>query len=199
MRNKIIFGLFAALLAWWGWPMIDPHGEQDRCTLGSVSNEQYLTMLSEAKQQRANKWQKIRVKGPYADGGPREELITKDLMRRIKALSDRYQSIDGKIAAMHAVLRADGAIYTSSGKYAPHVKSSSNYSYIVPAWKWATYDMKSILRAIDNILSRWTIVQIQLKRDYKLEKERLDYIALIPVGPFAAKVGYDGRNCPEIF
>lgn len=156
-------------------------------------------MLREAKQQRANKWKKIRVERYYADGGPRENLITQDLMRRVKEFSDRHSTIDGKIAAMHAVLRANGANYTSSQKYATHVKSPSYYSYVVPAWKWAKYDMNSIILIINNTLSKWTIVRVRLKRNYSLAEERLDYIALIPVGPKAAKVHYDGRNCPPIY
>ena len=96
----IIFGLAAA----YGAPFLSTHSEQDDCTFGPVSNEQYRAYLATARKQL------VVIPSLYVDQD--------GLAARYNALFDSLirdeTDVYTKIAIMHAVLRAAGAEYRNT-------------------------------------------------------------------------------------
>ena len=206
MKFRTIF--IAAFLAWWIWPMVDPHWEQDRCSFGSVSNEEYRAMLKEANSLIDNKWPSWRsevnnwtetgiILRPFSN---RYHSMNKVMFKRVKKLSDKQTTIDGKVAAMHAVLRAHGASYKRS-----HNSNLGNKPESHPAatyYSEYSYKILSLLiRSFSwwHFIIRWTGISIFSRPNIRGELLDLHRAAKLTNVGIGANWLHDGRSCPPVF
>lgn len=86
-------------------PLLNRHADQDKCTFGPVSNEQYRAYLRQAQSQP-------RPKLPAFSNDGRE--IGRYLNSQLSAMLTPEATIYERIAIMHAVLRAIGAEYLNT-------------------------------------------------------------------------------------
>jgi len=91
------------LTTWLPFTLPFDHGEQDRCTFGTVSNAEYREMLSKARSLQRWKW--------LGSNTPQ------DLQGEFLQISESSSSPYVKIAAIHAVLRALGAEFRNNGPF----------------------------------------------------------------------------------
>jgi hypothetical protein len=101
VRLAILLGLAAA----YGGPFLITfiaNGEQDECTFGPVSNEQYRDYLRRAKNLSSN------TSGGFTWNHEEAKARFNDLFER---LIDKKPSIYERVAASHALLRSFGAQY----------------------------------------------------------------------------------------
>ncbi|TLP45621.1 hypothetical protein FDK21_12820 [Cohaesibacter sp. CAU 1516] len=87
------------------WPYLYRESDQDACSFGPVTNEQYRAYLADVKQRAKDYWP------PLPDGShpwPVDDVMHKSLAYR---LNDAVEGLDGfyhRLAMSHAVLRAVG-------------------------------------------------------------------------------------------
>jgi hypothetical protein len=93
----IIGGLVAGLVALDYGPLVLSHSEQDRCSFGSVSNEEYRLLLSKASM------------GVWRPLVWNDDIASVQLSKKYRELLPSAATADAKVAAAHAVLRALGA------------------------------------------------------------------------------------------
>jgi len=84
--------------------LIDLNWDQDNCSFGPVTNDKYRELLSQAKARQANDWPPL-VRDYY-----KASLM---LDNRFNDLTRGMTSVYERIAAMHAVMRAMGAVYNN--------------------------------------------------------------------------------------
>lgn len=88
-------------------PFLNTFPEQDECTFGPISNDQYRRLLAEARRLERDKWPSLRARSE----GDLERMIEE----RITELAPiKESSLPLKLAASHAVLRALGAEYLAN-------------------------------------------------------------------------------------
>ena len=97
-----LFGLFHVLT------LFDFNWDQDRCSFGPVTNAKYRELLSKAKARQANDWP------PLVHDYSKASLM---LDNRFYDLTVGSPSVYERIAAMHAVMRAMGAVYSNWSYY----------------------------------------------------------------------------------
>jgi hypothetical protein len=93
----IISGLVAGLVALDYGPLLLSHSQQDRCSFGSVSNEEYKSLLSKASM------------GFWRPLVWNDDIASAQLRKKYEELLPKVATADAKVAAAHAVLRAQGA------------------------------------------------------------------------------------------
>jgi hypothetical protein len=86
-------------------PLLATHSEQDNCSFGTFSNEQYRRLLAEAKRKQAWEWQ-----GLVRENYPTSMLLNSRFDELARGTSDVYE----RLAIMHAILRALGAEYRTA-------------------------------------------------------------------------------------
>lgn len=92
--------VFPRLASWFPFTVPFAHPEQDECTFGPVTNEEYRAMLSKARSLQRWRWVGSR---------PANELS-----KQFSRVSQENSSPYVKIAAMHAILRALGANFRNN-------------------------------------------------------------------------------------
>lgn len=106
LTSKILAGvsLFGLIMVAANYaPLLSTYAEQDACSFGPVSNTQYRSYLSEAKDRQRTKW-------PAFNGDGKD--IERQLNFRLSdMLSNEKKSVYERIAIMHAILRSIGAKY----------------------------------------------------------------------------------------
>jgi hypothetical protein len=85
--------------------LLNMHSEQDNCSFGSVSNEQYRAYLAEAKHRQRTSWPRL---------SSDSQELTRQLNFRLSDLIGNERSLYRRLAIMHAVLRAAGAHYLNT-------------------------------------------------------------------------------------
>lgn len=88
-------------------PLLNIHSEQDNCSFGPVSNEQYRAFLSEAKNRQRTRW-------PRLSNDSQE--ITRQLNFRLSDMIGNEPSLYRRLAIAHATLRAVGAQYLNTNE-----------------------------------------------------------------------------------
>ncbi len=89
----------------WAWPIVDPNRAQDRCSFGTVSNEDYRSLLARAELLAANDsgdWISYFAAGHVREGSD-------ILQRQYRTLSAGLSSIPERVAAVHAIARSQYA------------------------------------------------------------------------------------------
>ena len=86
-------------------PLLSRHADQDKCTFGPVSNEQYRAYLRKAKNQQRPKW------SIFSNDG-RE--IGAQLNSQLAAMLTPEATLYERVAIIHAILRAIGAEYLNT-------------------------------------------------------------------------------------
>jgi hypothetical protein len=117
--SKVIIGfsLLAIIIVAANYaPLLRSHAEQDNCSFGPVSNAQYRSYLSEAKDRQRTKW-------PSFSNDDKD--IERQLNFRLSDMLGEEKSIYVRIAMMHAILRAIGAEYLNSDGYRLDVHKDS--------------------------------------------------------------------------
>lgn len=107
---RSVFAIVGSLLIFAGvffiWPFIEPTGAQDNCSFGPVSNAQYRNALAEVKRLQKSEWKKL----PLTN-----DALSAELVRRMDVIGAMLpQSIFGRIAATHAVVRGAGGVYLTT-------------------------------------------------------------------------------------
>ncbi len=94
------------------WPLVRPLESQDRCDFGPVSNAQYRLALAEVRRLQTQEWPSLLPSGKSQFD---QERLSKELARRVDIIEATLpQSIFGRIAAVHAVMRGAGAEYLTT-------------------------------------------------------------------------------------
>ncbi len=108
-RRKRYFALMVilALFGRYLWPLVNPNWAQDACEFGVVSNERYRALLADAKVLAESDWDNLTEAAHASD---RDAAIA-ILQRQYDQLGEGLISIQERIAALHAVMRAQGAEY----------------------------------------------------------------------------------------
>src|SRR2546430_17471395 len=86
-------------------PLLSLHADQDTCTFGPVSNEQYRGYLLEVKNRQRTKWPAFSRDG---------QEIGRQLNFRLHDMLGPDATLYERIAIIHAVLRAIGAEYLNT-------------------------------------------------------------------------------------
>ena len=86
-------------------PLAISHPEQDDCTFGPVTNEQYRAYLADVRSKQRSTWKGF-------TGGPRQ--ITSELNARLTDLLSPEDSVYVRLAKMHAVMRGIGAEFKNT-------------------------------------------------------------------------------------
>jgi hypothetical protein len=102
----IVFGLAAA----YGAPLLITNSEQDECTFGPVSNEQYRDYLRRAKELSS------KTPGSFTSNDQEARARFDELFER---LIDGKPSVYERVAASHALLRSFGAQYRNTNDMRP--------------------------------------------------------------------------------
>jgi len=121
-RKLAIFGAIATAFVVANYALLlNTHAEQDNCTFGPVSNEQYRAHLGRAKTHLTYAF--------YSD----DRALALKLDQLFENLSRGESDIYSRIAIMHATLRAIGAEYRNTngnhvdqGRSDPYVKTTTN-------------------------------------------------------------------------
>ena len=99
---SIVLIIYLANIA---WPYVYRESDQDACSFGPVTNEQYRAYLADVKQRARDYWP------PLPDGShpwPVDDVMHESLAYRV---SDAVRDLDGfyeRLAMSHAVMRAAG-------------------------------------------------------------------------------------------
>lgn len=113
-KSTVSLAALTLLAGWYVWPLLDTRPEQDDCSFGDVSNAEYREVLSAVRELANNKWGRLPFNRDGVVGYDERIKLGRLIEDRIKRFSDRYHTMDGKVAAMHAVLRGGyGARYWS--------------------------------------------------------------------------------------
>lgn len=109
-RSGTLFGLtaLAAAIAYLVTVSSDAHPEQDQCSFGPISNEQYRELLSQARYQQATQWPVF-----IDDERKLQQLLTSQYKAMIADTDTAYK----KIATMHAIFRGIGADFLGFNYY----------------------------------------------------------------------------------
>jgi hypothetical protein len=86
-------------------PLLSMHSEQDECSFGPISNEQYRSYLFEARNRQRTKWSAF---------SRDDQQIGRELRSRLSDMVTEGGSVYERIAMMHAILRAVGAVYLNT-------------------------------------------------------------------------------------
>lgn len=118
----VLVALVALFCAWTvagGWPLISIGWGwgQDNCSFGSVSNARYREILDEAKRREAGAW-RVHDKPPAGVTGW-QWARSGAIEARFDDLTVGMTSVTERIAAMHAIMRARGAIYRGVSVWFP--------------------------------------------------------------------------------
>ena len=95
--KRIVAAVLVGMLALHVGPLLKTHSEQDACSFGDVSNEEYRSLLARAG---LGFWRPLW----WSDGG-----VTLQINRKYRELLPNSASTAMKVATAHAVLRASGA------------------------------------------------------------------------------------------
>lgn len=109
--RTVLLVLLAVIVAWRAWPLIDPHSEQDQCTFGTGSTELYQSLRAEANDYLAKNG-RVPLRS-YSSMSAQEFADGVSSQLRIFAMTRETPS--ERWAAMHALLRAYGMEFDSSG------------------------------------------------------------------------------------
>ena len=86
-------------------PLLYSFADQDNCTFGPISNEQYRAYLKEAKNRQWTKWSAF---------SRDDQKIGRELRSRLSDMLAQGGTVYERIAIMHAILRAIGAEYLNA-------------------------------------------------------------------------------------
>jgi len=117
-RNWIPLAIMLGLAAAYSGPLLITYianGEQDKCSFGPVTNEQYLAYLRRAKDLSS------KTPGSFSWNDEEAKARFNELFER---LVDQKPSVYERVAASHALLRSFGAQYrnTSDGDPDPYAR-----------------------------------------------------------------------------
>ena len=105
-RLLAVIAILAAILIGANYaPLLFMHSDQDNCTFGPISNEQYRAYLKEAKNRQRNKWSAF---------SRDDQEIGRELRSRLPDMVAEGGTVYERIAIMHAILRAVGAEYLNT-------------------------------------------------------------------------------------
>jgi hypothetical protein len=113
VRKWLPLAIMLALAAAYGGPLLITYianGEQDECTFGPVSNEQYRAYLRRAKDLSSE------TPGSFSRDNQEARARFNELFER---LIDQKPSIYERVAASHALLRPFGAQYRNTNNIDP--------------------------------------------------------------------------------
>ncbi|PCJ71524.1 MAG: hypothetical protein COA62_02740 [Rhodobiaceae bacterium] len=143
--KRVGLGLVAVTIGIYVYPWIDTQREQDGCSFGSVSNAEYRELLAEAHHLKQTVWapltrEEIRK---HIDGGGRprgipgpdqrlslrafQDGLSNLFAARFRTLVLKQDSVDGQVAAAHAVMRASG-LFLSGSNESPTAGPQAGYS-----------------------------------------------------------------------
>lgn len=105
-RLLAVIAILAAILIGANYaPLLFMHSDQDNCTFGPISNEQYRAYLKEAKNRQRTKWSAF---------SRDDQEIGRELRSRLPDMVAEGGTVYERIATMHAILRAVGAEYLNT-------------------------------------------------------------------------------------
>jgi hypothetical protein len=182
-KEKIVLGLIASTIsAFYFMPIVLTHPQQDRCVFGRVSSAEYTELLEGAKA-------KIKVWGPLfpyeldtnaRSSGPeaiRTFTLRTELQKRANEFVNQEKTLDGRVAAMHAFLRAHGALFMRSRLYLNH--DNPNFEKDFPKERRRYYDYVLSTQKLGYWLRpifRWAIVSMTFQN----ETEPVEVVAFFP-------------------
>lgn len=159
--------VLALLAGWYVWPLLDTRPEQDDCSFGSISNAEYKKMLSEVRHLAETKWPRF----PFNHDGVVNDFEERRRLggiaaNHIREFSDRYNTMEGKVAAMHAVLRGGyGAIFWREDP----LNSSRQQQFLYAIYKAKMIDFCWWSCWLPSY--RWVLFRIYLNEDEFLPTE----------------------------
>jgi hypothetical protein len=125
--GRVLLVSLAVLAAGYGmwrywWTALDHHSEQDACSFGPVTNEEYRQMLARVKALQAEgkgHWAPLRgpTRSYVTASPPGPPGVPEQLAARMNELSEGMTSLYDRRMAMHAVMRAAGAYLHNSRLY----------------------------------------------------------------------------------
>ena len=86
-------------------PLLSMHSEQDECSFGPISNEQYRSYLLETRNRQRTRWSAF---------SRDDQLIGRELRSRLSDMLVGEGTVYERIAIIHAILRAIGAEYLNA-------------------------------------------------------------------------------------
>ena len=110
VRKWLPLAIVLGLVAAYGAPFLTTYSEQDDCTFGPVSNQQYRDYLSRAKD--------LSSKTPGSFSWNHQEARAR-FNELSEGLIDQKSSVYERVAASHALLRSFGAQYRNTSDMDP--------------------------------------------------------------------------------
>jgi hypothetical protein len=110
-------------------PLLDGHSKQDDCSFGEVSNARYRELLAKAEHLQRTKWKPLtfQTESEQQWTGNRPDPRNVRLAERFRDMTEGMATVQERLAAMHAMMRAMGAIYVD-----PFRLPSSTYQRVSP-------------------------------------------------------------------
>ena len=212
MLKKVLKGIrwaFAGLLVigvgLYVAPFLDANPEQDACSFGSVSNAEYRRLLAEAHRLSETEWE------PFTAEKRGREAFEGLLEARLQSLVPKQETLDGQVAAMHAVMRASKAL--GGGGWFGVEYSSLTYRYFydvnrmgvfMPFRRWARIrisfqlDPDDLSRPAQAVFSTDTDVVFTKSRQETSPRPFVVVNAMMPnwLETYPNKQFYWGHACP---
>lgn len=105
-RAAIAVGLIVVVVAVLNYvPLLSMRADQDECSFGPISNEQYRSYLLEARNRQRTRWSAF---------SRDDQEIGRELRYRLSDMLAGGATVYDRIAIMHAILRAIGAEYLNA-------------------------------------------------------------------------------------
>jgi hypothetical protein len=189
-------GFIGLLAILWFMSFVDPAPAQDDCSFNSVSKNEYLRLLAEAKAREWTVWPGL-SKGIFWPSDRRlgepeqsfESNMGQHLRRAIEQLTFNHGSPDAQLAAAHAVMRSIRAEYISVYEipgFPDKAAADVKFRYFIPqrrfaplclhclGWRFTTIDVhfRHVLAADTYELDRVIVLNGGLKYDPDKAKER---------------------------
>jgi hypothetical protein len=204
----MLVGIIGVPLVFWAVSFIDSAPAQNNCPLKSVSHDEYLRLMAQAKAQDWTVWPGL-SKGIFwpSDGwlaSPPsdqsfEHSIGERLLQSIEALSFDHNSAEAQLAAAHAVMRSMHAEFVSTlkagackGCYPPE-PARVWFTYFIPQRRFAPLCLPCLV---------WWYTTIRVFFSDELNKGRYSLEQIVVLN---ADLKYDPQKeqernaaCPEL-
>ena len=185
----IIGALAVGLIAMHIKPLVQMHSEQDKCSFGSISNEEYRSLLA---RDGLGKWRPFTLS---------DDSVSQQLNQKYDELIPNAPSIATKVATAHALMRALGAEFRRFDDLKSQNPNTTGqrrfrYEYILDTNR--LFYFSPLLR---NMLILVSIDNPVLDADHQISSGDLRIIAFLPnleEGSHQVAKNSEQQACPPI-